>query len=136
MTRRIREFGKELDEAFAFQPDRPIPEGSRVKGLIQDAISFAMENSFGEEGRDGRELRSRFGLEFSFSEPSRGVFDLDLEALSAGIQKDPRLLIDFLTKEGSTPEGLIPTLTQALKEVEKLLVDKLDSTGSLVDLVI
>ncbi|MEE9279403.1 MAG: hypothetical protein V3V67_04450 [Myxococcota bacterium] len=92
-------------------------------------------------GERGDSLRSRFGIDFDFSNAEKGVSAFNTRSLARSLDEEFDGITDFLFRETSRgqKDGLVVSLIETLKELEGTFEAALRTTagetsGILVDL--
>jgi hypothetical protein len=121
----LEDFGKELEKIFSWSFDG-VEEG--LLFAIRKALATAIAESFSEipDQTDPSILDSGLGICFDFRNVNC-VFALDRRCLYRALVEDFDKLSDFLFRERSSGEkaGLVPSLIEAVKNLERLLEDVL-----------
>lgn len=138
LPRLIAEFGETLDELFttAFAPSVRGYSNLAVE-KVESAIREVFRSIAEDPERDS--LRSGFGIDFDFTDPSEGVVSVDVGRLATAVESDPDALADFLLAEGHRDgrDGFLEALDKALAETGETLVLRLDRgpRGLVLDLL-
>ncbi len=130
----LTEIGDTLDEIFDPEFEHLSAEFALA---IQDTIKDGIKDSFGlvlSTTKNLNVLRASLGVDFDFTDTSRGIFKLDTNQFDRAFKNDFSDLNKFLFAEN---KGLTDSLISKLDELGKTSLDKLDpdlGPGFLVEL--